>query len=215
MKRFPYCLPFVLAFLFIFGCSAKTDSVSKSSETSKSITSEISSTEIEATTESSESVKNSEEPSGTATSESSGESDDSICGIIRSKCVEFGIETTDRNFDGESGVDGYYYSEETEDILEITYIHFDSEKDAESQFDLAIKDGEIYDAIDETIKKLDSEPRKQIMHGHFKLDDSSPEQPDLYVLVQYDHEYFYLYGRGEEQINRVEELCSALNIDLT
>ncbi|MBQ4185255.1 MAG: hypothetical protein II657_02710 [Clostridiales bacterium] len=215
MKRIPYCILLVLSFLFLFGCSAKTDSVSKSSEISKSITSEISSTEKEAKTESSESVKNTEEPSETATSESAVESDDSIYGIIKTKCKEWDIETIDNKIEGESGVDGYYFSEETFEMFEFTYTQFDSKNAAQSQFNLAINNGEIFGIIDETSEELNSEPRMKTMHGHFHTDDDSPEQPDLYVFVQYDNEYFYFYGRGEEQINRVEELCSALNIDLT
>lgn len=215
MKRLPYCLLFVLSVIFLFGCSEINDSTGTESKVSESITSEVSSAEITITTESSESVKNTEEPSKSSPSESSVEADDSISGIIRSKCSEWGIETTERSIEGESGVDGYYFSEESNDILDFAYIHFDSKKEAQSAFDTAIIDGEVYGYIDEKNENLDSEPRKQIMHGHFKLDDNSPEQPDLYVLVQYDHEYFYFYGRGEEQINRVEELCSALNIDLT
>ncbi len=215
MKRLPYCILFVLSVLFLFGCSEIKDSAGTESKASESIVSEVSSEEKPITTESSGSVKTTEETSESSISESSVEADNSISGIIRSKCSEWGIETTERSIEGESDVDGYYFSEESNDILEFEYIHFDSKKEAQSAFDTAINDSEVFGYIDEKSENFDREPRKQIMHGYFKLDDNSPEQPDLYVLVQYDHEYFYFYGRGEEQIKRVEDLCSALNIDLT
>ena len=216
MKRTLLCLITLLMVFCFVGCSEKANSSKVSTDTTNGIATESSETEISLTTESSaEIVESKKIPSDNVTTDNSTEEDNSISGIVKSKFSEWGVEIQDYTREGESGIFGNYYSEETNDIIDFSYIHFNNSKDAKNCFDMAIKDGEIYDVIDDKIENLTSEPRKQIMSGHFQYDENSPVQPDFYVLIQYGNEYFYMYGRGEEQVDRVKELAEALDLDIS
>lgn len=215
MKRNLFCLITLLMVFCFVGCSEKGNSSKVSTDTTNGIATDSSESEISLSTESSVETESKEIPSDKVTTDHSSEEDNSISGIIKSKFSEWGVEIQDYTREGEYGIFGNYYAEETNDIFDFSYIHFNNAKDAKSCFDMAIKDGEIYDAIDEKIENLTSEPRKQIMSGHFQYDENSPVQPDFYVLIQYGNEYFYMYGRGEEQVDRVKELAEALDLDIT
>ena len=216
MRKNSLSLLFFLIFLFSVGCSETKESTGISSQSSTGLISETTTTEGSLSKEFSIESETLETPSEhDVTTKGSEETDDSISGIIKAKFSEWGIDAEVRSDKEKTRVDGYFYSEETNDIFDFAYVHYENEIDAKRHFDSAIEDGEIYDKIDNKIEVLDTEPRKQIMYGHFQYDEESPVQPDMYVLFQYGNEYFYMYGRGEEQVDRVKELAEALDLDIS
>ena len=133
--------------------------------------------------------------------------------IIKSKCDEWGIEKGTARIETDSSI--YVDWRSGDEILELSYKCAFQEEFAKDWFDQSLYGTDnpckyipngYHDS--EAIEELDKEPRRQILPGY----DSNTGTPDLWVLVQNGREYFFLYGKGEEQVKRVEELSRELNI---
>ena len=131
--------------------------------------------------------------------------------IIKSKCDEWGIEKGTARIETDSSI--YVDWRSGDEILELSYKCAFQEEFAKDWFDQSLYGTDnpckyipngYHDS--EAIEELDKEPRRQILPGYHA------GTPDLWVLVQNGREYFFLYGKGEEQVKRGEELSRELNI---
>ena len=128
--------------------------------------------------------------------------------IIKAKLEEWGIEPIVTSYgiyvDWNSNGDYFY----------LTYVYHVTADSAKEAFEESLYGRPnsayrlIHDWYDKK-EKLNEEPRRQILSGY------SWDRPDLWVLVQTGQQYFFLYGCGEEQENRVRDLAQALDLDIT
>ena len=128
--------------------------------------------------------------------------------IIQSKCEEWGIEASVSTY-------GIYVDWNSgDDYLHLTYYYYVSADVAKKAFEDSLYGPDsatrfIHDWSDPKIEELEKEPRRQILSGN------SMGNPDLFVLIQTGNQYFFFYGCGQDQVNRVRALARALDLDLT
>ena len=233
MKRMLVLGFIISSALLVVSCKSQIDSSSKDVSSKSSTESEV--TKSETTTESSDDTQGMVE-SETYLTEESSESvevtssleetivDSETTGnkevpiktptaeVFYTKLTEWNIPLEYYSYDDSTSMDSYL--SENGDVFSSTYIHYFTSEGAKNQFTMAVKDKEVYDIIENDILETENEPRMYVARGHFQFDETSPILPDYYVIIQFEQEYIYLYGRGEIQIQRAEELVKALDIEL-
>lgn len=207
----------ILSALLVVSCKSQSKSSTKEATSKGSTESEVTSVDI--TTESSDDSKSSDQ-SETNLSDEVSESVDEEAAIdtpsakvFHKKLTQWNIPLDSYSDDGFASMDGELYLDNNE-MFTATYNHYSTAEEAQKQFERAVSEGEIYDVVETEILEDEDEPRKYVASGHFQFDEKSPALPDYYVIIQFDQEYIYLYGRGDIHVQKVKELVKAMDIEL-
>lgn len=199
---------FLSIFLVLTACKKDGQESSKSSsETTESQTT-VSSTSAESESETDPSITPSETDSSSAPSETSTGIDlpTEEAQLFASICDELTISLEwTQDDDGTTGEIDPALSPDMEGL----YIHFKTKDLAQKQFANVLENGEIFGDVKKQYIHTDDEPKMIIYWGDFKGVN------DLMVITQYDTEYIYLYGRGDDSVQKVQKICEKLNIDLS
>ena len=224
----------ILSALLVVSCKSQSKSSTKEATSKGSTESEVTSVDI--TTESSDDSKSSDQSETNLSDEvsesvdSSESQEETTSGMETSVDEEVAIDTpsakvfhkelTQWNIpldsysnDGFASMDGELYLDNNE-MFTATYNHYSTAEEAQKQFARAVSEGEIYGVVETEILEDEDEPRKYVACGQFQFDEKSPALPDYYVIIQFDQEYIYLYGRGDIHVQKVKELVKAMDIEL-
>ena len=133
--------------------------------------------------------------------------------VFHKRLTQWNIPLESYSSDDFSSIDGTLNLDNNE-MFTATYNHYSTPEEAQNQFVRAVSEGEIYDVVETEILEDEDEPRKYVACGHFQFDENSPTLPDYYVIIQFDQEFIYLYGRGDIHVQKVKELVEAMDIEL-
>lgn len=207
----------VLSALLVVSCKSQSKSSNKEATSKGSTESEVTSVDI--TTESSDDSKSSDQSETNLSDEVSESVDEEVAidtpsaKVFHKKLTQWNIPLDSYSDDGFASMDGELYLDNNE-MFTATYNHYSTAEEAQKQFERAVSEGEIYDVVETEILEDEDEPRKYVASGHFQFDEKSPALPDYYVIIQFDQEYIYLYGRGDIHVQKVKELVKAMDIEL-
>ena len=98
-------------------------------------------------------------------------------------------------------------------MFKLEYTYFAEPEDAKTVFDSDVNNGQVYGVVD---KKADTDgpPRICVWWGSYQRNESDPVMQDIYVMVQFEREYLFAYGRGEVEAQRVLKLMQELDIEI-